>query len=261
MGIVMPICFCAIGCQQSTFNRLFGCVFLVWRHHLREVTNHWCALLDAFSAIFLSFGVPQYSNRLDYIKACDQQFTLTTKKSLHATFNMTTNKQQLVHTSGHQSLSTKPSPSHQHITAASTYVWTSVTKHQAQPHPPMMVLRFRAPQHPPTNAPRNMHIWCQLDHWLNYATNKKFAYTTQNKPRARGKSKRCRLIMHRRIGGHCKHRPDVGTRRRKIWSTTLKNKLRRRRNVVNEYQVSRKCTTRSMPGCTCVVVEIFTTVH
>ena len=30
--------------------------------------NHRCALLDAFSAIFLSFGVPQYSNRLDYIK-------------------------------------------------------------------------------------------------------------------------------------------------------------------------------------------------
>ena len=86
------------------------------------------------------------------------------------------------------------------ITAASTYVWTSVTKHQAQPHPPMIVLRFRAPQHPPTKAPRNMHIWCQLDQWLNYARNRKFAYTTQNKPRARRKSKRCRLIMHRRIG-------------------------------------------------------------
>jgi len=33
----------------------------------------------SFSAIFLSFGVPQYSNRLDYIKACNQQFTLTPK--------------------------------------------------------------------------------------------------------------------------------------------------------------------------------------
>jgi len=42
--------------------------------------------LDAFSAIFLSFGVPQYLNRLDYIKACDQQFTLKPKKSLHITF-------------------------------------------------------------------------------------------------------------------------------------------------------------------------------
>jgi len=39
-----------------------------------------------FSAIFLSFSVPEYSNRLDYIKECDQQFTLTTKKSLHITF-------------------------------------------------------------------------------------------------------------------------------------------------------------------------------
>jgi len=41
--------------------------------------------------IFLSFGVPQYSNRLDYIKACDQQFTLTTKKSLHITFKAVCN--------------------------------------------------------------------------------------------------------------------------------------------------------------------------
>jgi len=45
-----------------------------------------CALLDVFSAVFLSFGVPQYSNRLHATKACDQRFTLTTKKSLHITF-------------------------------------------------------------------------------------------------------------------------------------------------------------------------------
>jgi len=50
----------------------------------------------------------------------------------------------------------------------------------------------------------------------------------------------CRLIMHRRIGGHCKHRPDAGTRRRKIWSRTLKNKLRRHRNFVSKYRVSWK---------------------
>jgi len=31
MFIVMPICFCAIIYQHSTFSRLFGCVFLVWR--------------------------------------------------------------------------------------------------------------------------------------------------------------------------------------------------------------------------------------
>ena len=72
-----------------------------------------------------------------------------------------------------------------------------------------------------------------------------------------------RLIMHRHIGGHCKHRPDAGTRRRKIWSRALKNKLRHCRNVVNKYQFSRKCmyTTRSMSDCTCVVVEIIMTVH
>jgi len=27
--IVIPMCCCAIGCQHSTLNRLFGCVFLV----------------------------------------------------------------------------------------------------------------------------------------------------------------------------------------------------------------------------------------
>jgi len=32
MFIGMPMCFCAIGCQYSTLNRLCGCVFLVWRH-------------------------------------------------------------------------------------------------------------------------------------------------------------------------------------------------------------------------------------
>jgi len=35
-----------------------------------------------------------------------------------------------------------------------TYVWTSVTNHHAQPQPPMIVLRFRAPQHPPKQAPK-----------------------------------------------------------------------------------------------------------
>jgi len=39
-----------------------------------------------FSTIFLFFDVPQYSNRFDYIKDIWQQFTLTTKKSLHITF-------------------------------------------------------------------------------------------------------------------------------------------------------------------------------
>jgi len=73
--------------------------------------------------------------------------------------------------------------------------------------------------------------------------------------------KRCRLIMHRRICLSAGIVSNGETRRRKIRSPTLKNKLRRRRNIVNKYQVSRKCTTWSMPDCTCVVVEIIMTVH
>ena len=83
----MPICFCAIGCQHSTFNRLFGCVFLVWRHHLRKVNKSSLRTFRRFFCNFLIFDVPQYSNSLDYIKPCDQRFTLATKKSLHSTFN------------------------------------------------------------------------------------------------------------------------------------------------------------------------------
>jgi len=49
---------------------------------------------------------------------------------------------------------------------------------------------------------------------------------------------------YRPIGGHCKHQPDARTHCRKNWSRTLKTKLRCRRNVVDKYQVSRKCTTR-----------------
>jgi len=40
-----------------------------------------------FTTVFLLFDVPQYSNRFDDIKH-DQQFTLTTKKSLHVIFNI-----------------------------------------------------------------------------------------------------------------------------------------------------------------------------
>jgi len=83
----MPMCYCAIGCQHSTFNRLFGCVFLVWCHHLRKVNSHRCTLLDTFFCNFLIFDVPQYSNRLDYIKDIRPAiYFLTTKKSLHIIF-------------------------------------------------------------------------------------------------------------------------------------------------------------------------------
>jgi len=66
--IVMPVSYCAIGCHHWTLNRLFGCVFLVWRHHLRKVNKWSIALSNAFFHFFLFFDVPQYSNGFDYIK-------------------------------------------------------------------------------------------------------------------------------------------------------------------------------------------------
>jgi len=83
----MPICFCAIGCQHSTFNRLFGCVFLVWRHHLRKVNKSSVRTFRRFfSAIFLSLMFLNIQIDWIILKTYDQQFTLTTKKSLHIIF-------------------------------------------------------------------------------------------------------------------------------------------------------------------------------
>ena len=68
MFIVMPV---LLHDQLSTLNRLFGCVFLVWHHHLQKVNTkqvigvHFQML---FSTIFLFFDVRQYSYRLDHIK-------------------------------------------------------------------------------------------------------------------------------------------------------------------------------------------------
>jgi len=59
---------CAFGCQHLTLNRLFGCVFLVWRHHLWINKSSVCTFRRFFSTVFLFFDVPQYSNRFDYIK-------------------------------------------------------------------------------------------------------------------------------------------------------------------------------------------------
>jgi len=51
--VVIPMCCCAIGCQHSTLNRLFGswfgCVFLGWRHHLRIIGAH-------FHTFFLQYS-------------------------------------------------------------------------------------------------------------------------------------------------------------------------------------------------------------
>ena len=81
------MCFCAIGCQYSTINRLFGCVFLVWRHHLRRVNKSSVCSFRRFSTVFLLFDVPEYSNTFDYVK--DKRpavYFINQKKSLHIIF-------------------------------------------------------------------------------------------------------------------------------------------------------------------------------
>ena len=75
--------------NTQKINRLFGCVFLVWRHHLRKVNKSSVRTFRRFfSAIFLSLMF--LNNRIDWIilKTYDQQFTLTTKKSLHIIFKI-----------------------------------------------------------------------------------------------------------------------------------------------------------------------------
>jgi len=85
--IVMPMCCCAIGCQHSTLNTLFGCVFLVWRHCLRKVNK---SSVRTFKRFFLQFSyfLMSLSIQIDLIilKTYDKQFTLTNKKSLHVIF-------------------------------------------------------------------------------------------------------------------------------------------------------------------------------
>ena len=79
------MCYCTIGCQHSTFNRLFSCVFLVWRHRLWKVNK---SSVRTFRRFFLQFSYLWCSSIIDWIilKTYDQQFTLTTKKSLHIIF-------------------------------------------------------------------------------------------------------------------------------------------------------------------------------
>ena len=78
--IFIPMCCCAIGCQQSTLNRLFGswfgCVFLVWRHHLRIIAVHFQTF---FYTIFLFLTFVNIHIYFIILKTYDQQFTLTTK--------------------------------------------------------------------------------------------------------------------------------------------------------------------------------------
>jgi len=91
----MPVCFCAIGCQYSTLNRLFGCVFLVWHHHSQEVNK---SSVRSFRRFFLQFSycLMFLDIQIDLIilKTFDQKFTLTTKKSLHIIFKVLPKRSQ-----------------------------------------------------------------------------------------------------------------------------------------------------------------------
>jgi len=80
------MCCCAIGCQHSTLKRLFGCVFLVCRHHLRKVNKSSVHTFRRFSTIFLFLTFLNIHIYFIKLKTYDQQFTLTTKKSLHIIF-------------------------------------------------------------------------------------------------------------------------------------------------------------------------------
>jgi len=86
----LPLCLVLLCDRLSTINssiRLFGCVFLVWRHHLRKVNK---SSVRTFRPFFLQFSyfLMFINIQIDLIilKTYDQQFSLTTKKSLHITF-------------------------------------------------------------------------------------------------------------------------------------------------------------------------------
>ena len=80
LRLSLCLCCCAIGCQNSTLYRLFGCVFLVWRHYLRKVnkssvrTFRRFFLQVSYFLMFLNIHI-----NLIILKTHDQQFTLTTK--------------------------------------------------------------------------------------------------------------------------------------------------------------------------------------
>ena len=83
----MPMCYCAIGCKQSTFNRLFGCVFLFLSSLVKSKHIIGAQFQMLFSTTVLFFDVPRYSNRFEYIKDIRPAIYLNNqKKSLHIIF-------------------------------------------------------------------------------------------------------------------------------------------------------------------------------
>jgi len=84
------MCPCAIGCQHSTHNRLFGCFPGMTSSLAKSKQIIGAQFQTFFSTIFLCFYVPQYSRYSLYKRHTTmQQFTLTTKKSLHIIFKVT----------------------------------------------------------------------------------------------------------------------------------------------------------------------------
>jgi len=83
MFIVMPICYCVIGCQHSTLNRLFGCVFLVLCHHLRKLNK---LSVRTFKRFFLQFSyflmLINIQKDLIILKTYDQQFYFNNQRRI-----------------------------------------------------------------------------------------------------------------------------------------------------------------------------------
>ena len=75
----LSLCICVIAQSVVNIQHSIGCLVVFC---LQKVNKSSVRTFRRFFLVFLFFDVPQYSNRFDYIKTYDQQFTLTTKKSL-----------------------------------------------------------------------------------------------------------------------------------------------------------------------------------
>ena len=89
----LSVCLCVFARSVVNIQQSIGClvvltcVFLVWRHHLRKVNILSVRSFRRFFSTF-SYCMMFLNIQIDLIilKTYDQQFTLTTKKSLHIIF-------------------------------------------------------------------------------------------------------------------------------------------------------------------------------
>jgi len=87
----LSVCLCVFARSVVNIQHSIGCfvVLLVWRHHSRKVNK---SSVRSFRRFFLQFSycLMFLNIQIDLIilKTFDQQFTLTTKKSLHIIFKM-----------------------------------------------------------------------------------------------------------------------------------------------------------------------------